>query len=185
MTSMSFITRDTSLRLTAVQAVQGTTSATGGGDPGQHDLTSQEEKEVRRLKQRHQEVTRHEEAHYRTAGRYALGRPTYEYADAPDGKRYRVGGEVRIDTAEEADPEKTLEKAKVVKKAALAPADPSTQDRRIAAQADQMMRKAEQEIRRLEAEELQDRFQEQQVAFNARGTVERPPAEPVFIDTRV
>lgn len=181
----SFISRDSSLRLTAIQEVQGGSSAAGEGRPGQRDLTSQEEKEVRRLKQRHQEVTRHEEAHFRTAGPYALGRPSYEYADGPDGKRYRVGGEVRIDTAKEADPEKTLEKAKVVKKAALAPADPSPQDRRIAALADQMMREAEQDIKRLKAEEIKAQFQEQQMAFNALGAVQNPPADPLFIDTRV
>ncbi len=183
MSTASFVSRDTSLRLTAVQAVQGTEPATREGPAGRHALTSQEEKEVRRLKQRHQEVTRHEEAHYRAAGRYALSPPSYDYAEGPDGHRYRVGGEVRIDMAEEPHPEDTLDKARVIKKAALAPADPSPEDRRIAARADRMMQKAREELQRMAADEAAP-SPRPTLAFQADGTLTHSPSEPVFIDTR-
>jgi hypothetical protein len=50
--------------------------------------------------------------------------------DRPDGCDYALGGEVAIDTSAIAgDPEATLRKMEQIRRAALAPANPSGQDR--------------------------------------------------------
>jgi len=98
-------------------------------------LTDEELTEVKRLKDRDREVRAHEAAHA-SAGRGFTGSPNYEYATGPDGARYAVGGHVNIDTAEVPDnPEATIAKMEVVRAAALAPAQPSGQDRAVAAAA--------------------------------------------------
>jgi hypothetical protein len=148
MQTASFISRDPAVQLAAIQAVHRPYGADNARTPAPQKLTSEEKKEVSRLKQLDTEVKRHEEAHYRAAGPHALSPPSYDYAKGPDGKRYRVGGEVQIDTSKEPDPEATIEKAEIVKRAALAPVDPSAQDRRIAALADRMIQEAELELRR-------------------------------------
>src|SRR5690606_21639116 len=57
------------------------------------------------------------------------------------------GGAVSIDTAPiKGDPEATLRKAQQIKAAAAAPAEPSAQDRRVAAQADALRQQAQAEI---------------------------------------
>ena len=54
-----------------------------------------------------------------------------------------MGGEVHIDTSEvPGDPEATLKKMKQVRNAALAPADPSAQDLKVASQASAQAAKA-------------------------------------------
>ena len=115
-----------------------------GNNP--QELTEQELKQVEALEDRHAEVVRHEQAHAAVGGQYA-GSPSYDYQTGPDNKRYAVGGEVMIDTSEVPnDPEATLRKAEQIRAAALAPAEPSGQDRRVAAQANAMAAKARQEI---------------------------------------
>ncbi|MEM1386082.1 MAG: putative metalloprotease CJM1_0395 family protein [Pseudomonadota bacterium] len=99
-------------------------------------LTPDEQRVIDELKARDREVRDHEQAHARVGGPYA-GEPSYSYQIGPDGKRYAVGGEVSIDvTPVPDDPEATIAKMDVVKAAALAPAEPSSQDRRVAALAD-------------------------------------------------
>ncbi len=113
---------------------------------GEAELTEEEQKEVQELKKRDQEVRTHEHAHVAAGGQYVRGGIQYEYQAGPDGKRYAVGGEVSIDTSPESDPEDTIRKAQTIRQAALAPAEPSGQDRRAAAAAAQMEMKARQEI---------------------------------------
>ena len=120
----------------------------------EEELSPAEKKQVAHLKQQDAEVRRHEQAHLAAAGPYGQGPPKYEYEEGPDGKRYAVGGHVGIDTAEiEGDPEATLKKARIIKRAALAPQEPSQQDRKVAREADQMAQKAERELRDQKAEE--------------------------------
>ncbi|MEN8178708.1 MAG: putative metalloprotease CJM1_0395 family protein [Pseudomonadota bacterium] len=109
-------------------------------------ISQTERRELEKLQHRDREVKAHELAHKATAGQYAKGAASFDYKIGPDGKRYAVGGEVSIDIGKEADPQKTLEKARVIRRAALAPADPSGQDRRIAAQATIMEAEARQEL---------------------------------------
>lgn len=110
------------------------------------ELSEEESSQVDELKKRDREVKQHEQAHLAAAGGYALGGPVYEYQNGPDGKRYAVGGHVNMDTSEEKTPEATLQKAAVLQKAATAAAEPSGQDRAVAAQAAQMAADARKEI---------------------------------------
>lgn len=106
-----------------------------GGPTGKSELTDEEKEQVRKLEQRDAEVRRHEQAHKAAAGQYASGGPSFEFQEGPDGKQYAVGGEVQIDTSPvEGDPEATIEKMQQVRRAALAPGEPSGQDRQVAAQ---------------------------------------------------
>lgn len=100
--------------------------------------------EIQKLKTGEQKVISHETAHKSAGGQYA-GAVSYEYKTGPDGKRYIVGGEVSIDMSPAKTPSATVTKMQQVKRAALAPADPSAQDRSVAARADALQQKAAQE----------------------------------------
>ena len=93
---------------------------------------------IRQLKARDREVRLHEAAHAAVGGRYA-GSPELQYERGPDGVNYAVSGEVSVSVSPVAgDPEATLEKARQIRAAALAPAEPSSQDRRVAAEASRL-----------------------------------------------
>ncbi len=98
------------------------------------------------LRQRDKEVRAHEAAHVAAGGPYVRGGPAYQYTRGPDGRMYAVGGEVQIDTAPvPGDPEATVAKMQAVRRAALAPARPSAQDRAVAAKAAQIEMRARME----------------------------------------
>ncbi|WOJ98595.1 putative metalloprotease CJM1_0395 family protein [Congregibacter brevis] len=98
-------------------------------------LSEQEQKQVRELADRDREVRAHEQAHASVGGRYASA-PSYTYQRGPNGQQYAVAGEVSIDVSPVPnDPQATIEKARIVRRAALAPAQPSSQDRAVAAEA--------------------------------------------------
>ncbi len=99
------------------------------------EITDAEKNEVEELKRRDAEVRTHELAHKAAAGRYARGGANFELERGPDGKFYAVGGHVNLDVGEEADPEDTIRKMETVRRAALAPESPSSQDRSVAAKA--------------------------------------------------
>lgn len=102
--------------------------------------------ELQELKARDREVRAHEQAHQAVGGQYA-GAISYTYQRGPDGNQYAVGGEVSIDVAPvEGDPQATVEKMRKVRAAAMAPAEPSGQDRAVAAQAMQTMLQAQVEV---------------------------------------
>ncbi|MBN2025044.1 MAG: hypothetical protein JW809_19865 [Pirellulales bacterium] len=111
-------------------------------------LTLDERRQVLELAAVDREVRAHEQAHLSVAGPYAKGGARFEYQEGPDGRRYAVGGEVALDTSPEADPEDTIRKAQVIRAAALAPAEPSAQDRRVAAAAANMESTARAELAR-------------------------------------
>lgn len=119
------------------------------------ELTQEELAMIEQLSARDQEVRAHERAHQAVAGSYA-GSASYTYQSGPDGKRYAIGGEVPIDTSPiPGDPQATIAKMQVVKAAAMAPAEPSSQDRRVAASASQAIFEAQRqlsELRRSESE---------------------------------
>ena len=105
------------------------------------------------LKARDQEVRAHEQAHMAAAGGYATGM-SFSYQTGPDGNRYAIGGEVGIDTSPIAnDPQATIIKAQIIQRAAMAPAEPSSQDYRVAGAAAQMMVQAQQALAELDSEE--------------------------------
>ena len=118
-------------------------------------LTEEEQKAVAELKKRDAEVRRHEQAHAAAGGQHA-GAPSYKYTTGPDGQQYATGGEVSIDTAAvPGDPKATIDKMAQVKRAALAPGEPSPQDRAVAAQADATRAKAQAELNKQRSEDLQ------------------------------
>ncbi len=103
-------------------------------------LTESEKRLVTELKQRDMEVKRHEMAHISASGGLAVSGANFSYQRGPDGTNYAVGGEVSIDTSPvSGDPEATVAKMQQVRSAALAPADPSAQDMKVAAQASAIM----------------------------------------------
>jgi len=118
------------------------------------ELSEEERRILNELRARDAEVRAHEQAHLAAAGPYANGAPTFEFQTGPDGRQYAVGGEVSIDASPvPGDPEATVRKAQTVKRAALAPRDPSEQDRAVAAQAAQLEAQARQEVKAEKAEE--------------------------------
>jgi hypothetical protein len=113
---------------------------------GRKELSSEEERQVDELKKIDRDVKAHEQAHLSAAGGYARGGAQYDYVTGPDGNRYANGGHVNLDTSPEKEPEATIRKAEIIRKAALAPANPSPSDRKIAADAAKMAADAQQEL---------------------------------------
>lgn len=114
--------------------------------PDGEPLTSEESEQLRELRARDVEVKTHEQAHVAAAGSLFKGGPYYSYQQGPDGKRYAVGGSVQIDTSSGRTPEETIQRAAQIKRSALAPAEPSSTDRAVAAKADRMAADAKQEL---------------------------------------
>ena len=115
----------------------------------QKGKSREEQKETEKLRTRDREVRAHEQAHKAAAGQFARGAATFEYEVGPDGRRYAVGGEVQIDTSEvSGDPQATVQKMRTIQRAALAPADPSSQDRKVASEAGRKAAKAQAEVLR-------------------------------------
>lgn len=112
------------------------------------------QQEVQRLRAIEEKVKAHEQAH-KSAGGQFTGPVSYTYTTGPDGKRYITGGEVAIMIVEGKTPEETIRNMEIVRRAALAPADPSPQDRAVAAQATQIQQKAQAELAKQRAEERQ------------------------------
>jgi len=124
-----------------------TQNGAAGGDaaqPGEPDdsQAAAEQELLQRLKARDAEVRAHENAH-RAAGAGLVRGGGYTYQAGPDGRRYAIGGDVQIDVSTvPGDPQATAIKMEQVIRAALAPAEPSTQDRQVAAQAAQLRAEA-------------------------------------------
>ncbi|GAK34472.1 hypothetical protein JCM17846_17250 [Iodidimonas nitroreducens] len=119
-------------------------------------LSDEERAVVNDLRARDREVRAHEAAHA-TAGAGIAGQPQFEFTTGPDGRQYAIAGEVAIDTSPVAgDPEATAEKMEQVIRAALAPAEPSPQDRAVAAQARAQLQIARAEAAALERAELRN-----------------------------
>lgn len=105
------------------------------------------QRQIAELAARDREVRAHEQAHVAAGGSLITSGPTYTYQTGPDRHRYAVGGEVGIDTSPvRGDPEATIDKARRIRAAALAPAEPSAQDRSVAARASQMESSARVEL---------------------------------------
>ncbi|GFD72287.1 hypothetical protein KUL113_17070 [Tenacibaculum sp. KUL113] len=153
-------------------------------DKQQEQQEKQDAAEIEQLKARDQEVRVHEQAHAATGGQYA-GAPQYEYTTGPDNRRYVTDGQVSIDVSEEKTPEETLKKMEQVRAAALAPAEPSSQDLKVAAEASQKATEARSEIAKGQAEG----FSTEQISVegvstesannvSGNGTIAQPEASP-------
>ena len=101
---------------------------------------------INQLKSRDREVRAHETAHASAGGTLA-GAPQLDFTTGPDGKRYAVSGEVSIDTSKvSGNAQATIDKMRQVRNAALAPANPSSQDLKVAAIASQVASQAQVEL---------------------------------------
>jgi len=127
----------------------------------------QQAHEISELKHRDKEVRSHELAHAAVGGAHA-GAPNYSFETGPDGKKYAVEGEVSIDLSSiEGDPKATIAKMQKVHAAALAPANPSVQDTRVAATAAQIILQAQSEI-----------LQQQGIEFDKQASENTPYVKP-------
>jgi hypothetical protein len=102
------------------------------------ELSAAAQQQVAELREVDRKVRAHEQAHIAVGRELIRGGPSYQYQTGPDNRRYAVGGEVSIDTSSAASPAKTISKAEHIRATALAPAEPSAQDRSVAAQASSM-----------------------------------------------
>ena len=109
------------------------------------ELSLEEQRIVSELQAADTNVRAHEAAHMAAGG--GLTSPaSYTYEQGPDNKMYAVAGEVGISTSEGSSPQESLNKAQTIRRAALAPADPSPQDLKVAAQAASMEMSARAQI---------------------------------------
>lgn len=116
--------------------------STADGKSSEND--PQVQAQISRLKQNEEKVKAHEAAHKAAGGNLASS-ASYSYTKGPDGRSYISGGEVQIDMSDGNTPEETIARMQQVIRAALAPADPSGQDRSVAAAAASRMAQAQQE----------------------------------------
>lgn len=135
---------DVTITTTTTTTTTSTETSSIGTDKDK--LTDDQQRQVEKLKERDKEVKTHEQAHLSAAGGLNASAPTFTYQTGPDGKQYAIGGEVSISFTPTGDPQKDLQAAEAMKSAALAPADPSSQDRSVAQAADKMIVQAQQEI---------------------------------------
>lgn len=112
------------------------------------EVTPSDQATIVALQQIDRRVRAHESAHLSSGAGVVRGGASFTYTRGPDGKNYAVGGDVPIDASPGRTPEDTLIKAATIQRAALAPADPSPQDLRVAAQAQQMAAEASLELAR-------------------------------------
>lgn len=105
-------------------------------------MRREEQRLVQALVARDREVHAHESAHVAVGRQYVVSGPSYTYQQGPNGRHYAIGGEVQLDVSAEAEANATLNKAEIVRRAALAPVEPSAQDRLVAARATQLAAQA-------------------------------------------
>ena len=92
------------------------------------DPASNKQKTIDELKSRDKEVRTHEAAHTANPELIKIGSAQFDYTIGPDGKAYATGGKVTLSTGNSRTPEEALSKAEALKKASMAPGDPSPQD---------------------------------------------------------
>lgn len=164
----------TSLKGNGPEAAAGQTADTADGNVTGDSLhlSPEAQAQLRELKQRDAEVRAHERAHMAAGGQYVSGGPSYTYQQGPDGRQYAIGGHVSIDVSSiPDDPEAGAAKARQVRRAALAPGEPSAQDRAVAAKASAQEARATREKREDAETDATD------AADGARETETREPGE--------
>lgn len=113
---------------------------------GPRELSADEQREVEELKTRDREVRAHEQAHVAALGGEG-GSAKLSYTTGPDGRQYATDGEVPISISEVAgNPQATIQRARKIAAAALAPAQPSGADVKAAAKARQLEARARRDL---------------------------------------
>lgn len=137
----------------AAGANAGTDEKAASKEALEAEQAEQDQQVIAELAARDREVRAHEAAHAAVGGQYASA-PSYSFERGPDGVSYAVSGEVSISTsAIPNDPEATIAKAQIIQAAANAPAEPSGQDRQVAAQAAQLEQQARADLVALQVAE--------------------------------
>ncbi|EIX2598744.1 putative metalloprotease CJM1_0395 family protein [Campylobacter jejuni] len=119
------------------------------------ELSQKEVAQVRELQSIDRNVKAHEAAHQAAGGGLA-GAASFTYTRGPDNQMYATAGEVPISMQKGNTPEETIANARQIAAAAMAPADPSPQDYKVAANAAKM----EFEAMKLKAEEAKEKEEE-------------------------
>lgn len=153
------------------------------GTAASAELSEADQRAVEQLKQRDREVRAHEAAHVAAGGGLITSGASYTYQLGPDNKRYAVGGEVGIDTSPGRTPEETLQKAARIRAAALAPAQPSSQDLQVAAAAERMAMEARLEMNSENAADGPTASRRGEALVRMLGTLSGEPSTGTSIDT--
>jgi len=124
------------------------------------ELSTSEKAQVAKLQTIDQKVKEHEAAHIGAGGSVIKSGANFSYTKGPDNQLYATGGEVSIDTSSEATPEETIAKMQLIRAAALAPADPSGTDYKVASTASLLEMKARLEL----SQELKDELAQKNIS---------------------
>ena len=143
---VALISDEAKAMLAKEQSTTQSTSTSTSSETGGQKLTPEEQTQVAKLQSRDAEVRTHEQAHIAAAAGINASAPSYTYETGPDGNKYAVAGEVSISISESNDPNETIAKASTLRAAALAPAQPSSQDLSVARHAAVIMAEAEQAL---------------------------------------
>lgn len=136
-------------RESALREGSGPSERVASGVKDTLELSPDARRELERMRATDKAVRAHEAAHMAAGAGIVRGGASFTTRKGPDGQMYATGGEVSIDGSPVPNnPRATLAKAQQIQSAALAPADPSAQDRKVAAQAAQMAAQASQELAR-------------------------------------
>ena len=148
-----------SIESQSVNVTQSSESNEQENSNNQYELTQDQKMQVIELQRRDLEVRTHEAAHMSAGAGLTTG-ASYSYQRGPDDKMYAIGGEVGIDTSPGKTPEETLKKAAQIKRAALAPAQPSSADLQVAATATNMEIEAKMEIQKNQNQETKEKTEQ-------------------------
>lgn len=148
-----------SIESQSVNVTQSSESNEQENSNNQYELTQDQKMQVIELQRRDLEVRTHEAAHMSAGAGLTTG-ASYSYQRGPDNKMYAIGGEVGIDTSPGKTPEETLKKAAQIKRAALAPAQPSSADLQVAATAANMELEAKMEIQKNQNQETKEKTEQ-------------------------
>lgn len=122
------------------------------------ELTPEELATIQGLQQAEKSVRVHEQAHKAVSVDVTSG-IMYTHTTSPDNERYITGGEVSITAGTSSKEEEILQILENVRDAALAPADPSPQDLRIAASTNAQIQQIQSKLTGVEVDET-DQFEE-------------------------
>lgn len=145
------------------------------------ELSQDEKQQVSELQARDTEVRAHEAAHIAAGAGVVTGGASFTYQTGPDGKQYAIGGEVPINMSEGSTPEATIAKMQQARAAAMAPADPSPTDYRVAASASMIEMKAQAELNKEKLEEATKGLKEKE-AISAYGEQAESVSETEITD---
>ena len=148
-----------SIESQSVNVTQSSESNEQENSNNQYELTQDQKMQVIELQRRDLEVRTHEAAHMSAGAGLTTG-ASYSYQRGPDNKMQAIGGEVGIDTSPGKTPEETLKKAAQIKRAALAPAQPSSADLQVAATATNMELDAKMEIQKNQNQETKEKTEQ-------------------------